>query len=386
MDIDQELEKRINPEKSRNFTISQFEQNLKEISSLAADLLIDNHGTVRVCVAGTNGKGSTARRLAQNAETGCGLYTSPHLISYTERIRYKQKNKPLKEISKQELSSLLPVLRAKNPDIFRRLSYFELLTFLALLYFQKNNLNLQVYEAGLGGRLDATRTVQPQVVILTSVGLDHMKLLGNTRLKIAREKLQIAGPSTELMILPECRLKNQIDPWLKERFPRARIEWVSRSIHDSAPEFISEFYDISFRDHKTVEKEANTAAGSKLVFDSFHNPAALMYSLSSGFYRDKEVLVLFGTATDRNPGRMAFLIRKKLQPKRLLQLTGEGLYPAVGNPYFDETAEVSQADLISRIAVDFINRNGNGVVLIAGSHRLYKLFEHLKWNFSKTYR
>lgn len=137
-----------------------------------------------VHVAGTNGKGTTCQMLASvYQQAGCktGLYTSPHLISFNERIRINGEN-----ISDSALLKFFQVMGdhlAENP-----LTYFELSTCIAFWYFSKEEVDIAIIETGLGGRLDATNVITPEVSIITSIGLDHTDILGDTIEKIAAEK------------------------------------------------------------------------------------------------------------------------------------------------------------------------------------------------------
>lgn len=138
-------------------------------------------------VGGTNGKGSTAHMLAsvlQSAGYKTGLYTSPHLKSFTERIR----------INGQEVSQAFVVdfVNRIRPHIDRiKPSFFEITVAMAFDYFAKQQVDIAVIEVGLGGRLDSTNVVTPEVSVITNIGFDHMDMLGDTLPKIAFEKAGI---------------------------------------------------------------------------------------------------------------------------------------------------------------------------------------------------
>ncbi len=137
-----------------------------------------------VHVAGTNGKGSTASFLASvftEAGYRTALYTSPHLVRFTERIRINGA-----EIPEQRLVEYVRLLRPAIEET--RSTFFEATTCVAFLYFADEEVDVAVLETGLGGRLDATNVVVPEVSVITSVGFDHMDYLGNTIRSIAREK------------------------------------------------------------------------------------------------------------------------------------------------------------------------------------------------------
>jgi dihydrofolate synthase/folylpolyglutamate synthase len=135
-------------------------------------------------VAGTNGKGSTASMLASvMMESGykVGLYTSPHLKHFSERIRINGVAISEEEILKY-VKSYLPLIEEVQP------SFFELTTAMAFEYFTDQQVDIAVMEVGLGGRLDSTNVITPEVAIITQIGLDHQQFLGDTKEEITKEK------------------------------------------------------------------------------------------------------------------------------------------------------------------------------------------------------
>jgi len=147
-------------------------------------------------VAGTNGKGSTSHLIAaalQASGMRVGLFTSPHLVSLTERIRIN--GVPVPE---EELSSWVTQHRAFLDEI--QPSFFETMTALAFDYFVQQNVDIAVVEVGLGGRLDSTNVLTPLLSVITNIGLDHTEFLGNTLAKIASEKAGIIKPHVPVVI------------------------------------------------------------------------------------------------------------------------------------------------------------------------------------------
>ncbi len=145
-------------------------------------------------VAGTNGKGSTCAMAAEalrRAGHRVGLYTSPHLVSFNERIQVDGA-----PIADGDLDARVEEIRRTCPwhdsgDESERLTYFEFATLVALLQFARERTSAVVLEVGLGGRFDATNVVSPRVTAVSRIGLDHVQLLGNTLDAIAREKAGI---------------------------------------------------------------------------------------------------------------------------------------------------------------------------------------------------
>ncbi|GAA0369177.1 folylpolyglutamate synthase/dihydrofolate synthase family protein [Alkalibacterium iburiense] len=145
-------------------------------------------------IAGTNGKGSTASFLSailEQTTIKTGVFTSPHLEKINERIRVNQIN-----ITDQDFiritETVAPFVDEVENELNEKLYSFEILTAVAFLYFAENKCELVILEAGIGGRLDATNTIPtPEVAVITSIGLDHMKVLGDSKESIAREKAGI---------------------------------------------------------------------------------------------------------------------------------------------------------------------------------------------------
>lgn len=149
-----------------------------------------------VHVGGTNGKGSTSHMIAsilQEAGYSVGLYTSPHLKDFRERIRINGK-----PVSKQFVMGFVK----RNKAFFEanRLSFFEMTVGMAFEYFSKQPIDIAVVEVGMGGRLDSTNILTPEVSVITNIGLDHTQFLGNTLKLIAGEKAGIIKSNVPVVI------------------------------------------------------------------------------------------------------------------------------------------------------------------------------------------
>ena len=147
-------------------------------------------------VAGTNGKGSTSHLIAASLQASglkVGLFTSPHLVSLTERIRIN--GKPIEEEAVARFVE-------QNREFLDTLqpSFFETMTALAFAYFVQEGVDIAVVETGLGGRLDSTNVLTPVLSVITNIGLDHTEFLGDTLTKIAREKAGIIKPNVPCVI------------------------------------------------------------------------------------------------------------------------------------------------------------------------------------------
>ncbi len=147
-------------------------------------------------VAGTNGKGSSSHMLAsilQEAGYKVGLYTSPHLKDFRERIKINGQM-----IQKVEVVNFIETHQTYIEH--NSLSFFELTVAMAFEVFAKNKVDIAIVEVGLGGRLDSTNIIQPEVSLITNIGMDHMNFLGDTLPKIAYEKAGIIKPHTPVVI------------------------------------------------------------------------------------------------------------------------------------------------------------------------------------------
>jgi dihydrofolate synthase/folylpolyglutamate synthase len=159
-----------------------------------------------VHIAGTKGKGSTAAMIASVLTTSgyiTGLYTSPHLHTWRERVRVDGEL-----ISEEEFTALVERLKPEVEVVNRRAAYgrlttFELLTTIAYDYFARKRADFQVLEVGLGGRFDATNVIVPEVGVITSISLDHTEVLGNTIAEIAAEKAGIIKPGITVVSSPQ---------------------------------------------------------------------------------------------------------------------------------------------------------------------------------------
>lgn len=142
----------------------------------------------KIHVAGTNGKGSTSAIIAsllRSSGLKTGLYTSPHMVRFTERIRINSE-----EIDENEVVEITGFIRERLPEGLRP-TFFEFVTALAFRYFSLKKVDAAVIEVGMGGRLDATNVIRPEISVITRLGMDHREFLGDTLQEIAFEKAGI---------------------------------------------------------------------------------------------------------------------------------------------------------------------------------------------------
>ena len=172
-------------------------------------LLGDPHKKIKIIhVAGTNGKGSTASFISSILQSDgykVGLYTSPHLVDFTERININNK-----QINRKKVSELLERIKpfiekvAQTPS-YGHPTFFEVITSLAFLYFFEEQVDFLVLEVGLGGRLDATNVCEPLISVITHIDYDHMDKLGNSLEEITREKGGIIKPERTVISSKQYR-------------------------------------------------------------------------------------------------------------------------------------------------------------------------------------
>jgi dihydrofolate synthase/folylpolyglutamate synthase len=196
-----------------DYLYSFVDYSLKKSSELAkADFNLDRMRALMVLlgspeqnypslhVAGTKGKGSTCALMASALSAAgykTGLYTSPHLQDYAERIQIDGK-----AISHPQLIDLVEQVKS-HVEVIPKLTTFEITTAIGLLYFAQQNVDAAVIEVGLGGRLDATNIIKPRVAVITSLSYDHIAVLGNTLTLIAGEKAGIIKPGIPLVSSPQ---------------------------------------------------------------------------------------------------------------------------------------------------------------------------------------
>lgn len=183
-------------------------------------LLGNPQGSFRsIHIAGTKGKGSTSAMLyyvLKEKGLKVGLYTSPHLIDWRERVRISPKSKVQSPklnneeelISEEELCELVNEIRQKVNEFNRDtnlgvLTFFEVFTAIAFLYFARNKIDIAILETGLGGRCDATNVVEAVIACITSISFDHTRLLGPTLRDIAKEKAGIIKKNCQVISSPQ---------------------------------------------------------------------------------------------------------------------------------------------------------------------------------------
>lgn len=224
---------------------SAYKEDLTNTILLANHLHNPEKKIKTIHVAGTNGKGSTSHFLAsilQEAGYKIGLYTSPHLKDFRERIKINGV-----DISEDFVVEFI----ASNKSFFEenQLSFFEMTVGLAFDYFRQEKVDIAIVEVGLGGRLDSTNIISPLLSVITNIGLDHVQFLGNTIEKIAFEKAGIIKPKIPVVIgeyTPETKLVFE----KKANETKSEIFFASDLIEETYPSVL--LGDYQKQNKKTV--------------------------------------------------------------------------------------------------------------------------------------
>ena len=417
-----ELKKRINPEISRTFRPVIWEKSLGRLMEFSLRPEFEPQG-LRISVVGSNGKGSTAFYLDALAGGALerGLFISPHLLHVNERIRLNGR-----PVEARELWEAFEELREIDEDLYDKISYFELLTISSLYIFRKKNVQFQVFEAGLGGRLDATGMARSQVVILTGIEIEHAEVLGDTPEKILAEKLGMIGEQTRLLLTPP-RPGPSIGPELISRIalslkPDLEIVFYETSAERRRSSYLEYNFGFAQFIHRTMARHfrnesfaaalpASPPSGEarrppalpgrmetlefarqdgrrvRVIFDTAHNLAAIELSLQNLTERPEfpgasHTAILLGLLPDRDL-------------KGALGLAENSGFRWIYNLKADFLAQ-GPADLEARRSSDRLFRGSLEIgrirdflesetedlklVFIAGSHRNYYYFNELRGN------
>ena len=228
-----------------------FKKDLTNILALSKELGFPEQKFKSIHVAGTNGKGSTSHMLAsilQEAGYKVGLYTSPHLKNFTERIRINGV-----EISEEKVTEFIN----GNKDFLeqQKMSFFEMTVGLAFDYFASEKVDIAIIEVGLGGRLDSTNSITPEVAVITNIGLDHTQFLGETLPEIAFEKAGI--------------IKKNIPVVIGEEQAAVKSVFIAKAVEEGAPIYfasdVSETYISDLVGDYQIQNSKTAVAAIKIL-------------------------------------------------------------------------------------------------------------------------
>ncbi len=292
-------------------------------------------------VVGTNGKGSTSYYLSgvlQAHGLKTGLYTSPHLVSMRERIRVNDL-----PIDDESLDRLIMQVKAAAEETQVEPTFFEVLTIVAFLYYAEQNIDVAVLEAGMGGRLDSTAVADGELIVLTSIGLEHTEVLGSTESAILKEKMGVAGSAQSILsnghsktfvlgglndaLIAEAKIfaashgcscvvpkiRNDIElPNLGQHY----IENASLSLK-AAELFLKKFDDkLALKTLTTrswagrMQKLIDANGVTKFILDGAHNSHAVrrLVETLDKYYPNQKFHCVFGALRDKDVGEMLKLM------------------------------------------------------------------------------
>ena len=208
---------------------------LERIGELCEKLGHPERRTKFVHVAGTNGKGSVCAMISSVLHAAgykTGLFTSPHLIEYTERFSVDGKN-----IGKNDFCTAAETVKEAAKDMRDAPTEFEILTAMAFVYFAKKGCDIAVLECGMGGRLDATNIIEePVLSVITNIALDHTSVLGNTEVDIAAEKAGIIKGSPFVA----GKISADVEDYLKDVSIKRRVRMISYSSAEISDERLTD--------------------------------------------------------------------------------------------------------------------------------------------------
>lgn len=315
-----------------------FKKDLSNTYKFSQHLGEPHHRFKSVHVAGTNGKGSTSHMLAsvfQEAGYKVGLYTSPHLKDFRERIRINGA-----VVSKPFVIGFIK--RNKQFLDENSLSFFEMTVGMAFDYFAKENVDIAIIEVGLGGRLDSTNIITPKLSVITNIGFDHMQFLGDTLPKIAGEKAGIIKLNIPVVI-GETHVETQSVFLAKAQQADSEIYFADQTIHNilesdlkgsyqvhnikTVVQSIAVLRDLGYTISETdlergllnVVKNTNLqgrwqvlGVQPKLVCDTAHNKEGLAYVMQQIESEDYTNLhIVFGVVNDKDLRSIVPLLPKK---------------------------------------------------------------------------
>lgn len=296
-------------------------ENISKLSALRQDPHL-KYPTIHI--AGTNGKGSTASYIAailQNHQLKVGLYTSPHLLYLNERIKINGK-----PISNNDFLLCLNEFVEKAEEI--QATFFDILTAVAFDYFDREKVDIAVIETGLGGRFDSTNIVRPILSVITSIGFDHEKYLGNTIESIAFEKAGIIKKSIpvftgnlSLDAVNVIKLKAEEMQSLFVIHSNSSEQYLERNqfLAIQSADYVLKCLTIQKNDDWVTDAvrrmneitglrgrfDVLSVQGKTLIFDAAHNPDGVDAMIRS--YRDRyqeKPLVIFGAVADKDYEKM----------------------------------------------------------------------------------
>ncbi len=402
--------------------------NLKDINYLLK-IFGNPHKSIKtIHIAGTNGKGSVAHMLNSILIAGgkkTGLFTSPHLIRINERIKINNREIPIGRLNKY-IDELFDVLE-KNKKI--QPTYFDALTLSALRYFREEKVDIAIIEVGLGGRLDSTNAIHPEISVITDISLDHIHILGNTVSEITYEKAGIikkrsivvtSNQEQDIVDILSKKSKEQSSAMYafnrdffafnirnennqinfdfvlntKEIVTIKNITLKTTGRFQIANSSLAIASTILLRKSGIIIKESDIIRGLRnvnipgrlqilsqdplILFDPAHNPAAMKATLNAlkEKYPDKKYNAVVSFMIDKDYSSMFKILKKQITGKifyyelndnRSLKLSGKKA--GQKKSIYSDIESAKDVEELSRMI--FSNTKPGSLLLVTGSFRLY---------------
>jgi dihydrofolate synthase/folylpolyglutamate synthase len=278
------------------------------------ELLLDalgnpHHSFAAVQIAGTNGKGSTAALLdaiCRQAGIRTGLFTSPHLISITERIKIAGS-----EISPDKFAELSTRVRAAAESLLAQKklqalpTFFEHVTAIALLAFKEAGVELAILETGLGGRLDATTVAGASVVAITPIALDHQEYLGATLAEIAAEKAAIIRPGTAAIIAAQQKEAGDV---IRQRAAECGVVALMADYESSIEAATRDGrFIVTFQTKAGRYESVNIGLRGRHQIENAATAIRIAEALKQGAWKIPQTAIVAGIATAEHAGRLELM-------------------------------------------------------------------------------
>ncbi len=282
---------------------------LKNAEALDQALAFPTKSYATIHIAGSNGKGSVATKIAKGLELSgyrVGLYTSPHLFSFRERIAVDGQL-----ISEEEVIKGMQKIFSLDEKLNLNSTFFEMTTLLAFDYFRKKQVDIAVIETGLGGRLDATNIISPVLTAITSISREHTQLLGNNLEQIASEKAGIIKEKVPVILGPKARFQSIYDQAKELNCPlfiSKKISYFYDEENNAVAELALGHLPLSFSLQPkavgralAIRPPCRFEKIGEVIFDVAHNPDAIFYLLQAlhTFYPQSRFRFLVGFSKDK---------------------------------------------------------------------------------------
>ncbi len=380
----------------QNQGISAYKEDLSNTLELSKHLHFPETKFRSIHVAGTNGKGSTSHLIAsilQEAGYKVGLYTSPHLKDFRERIK----------INGACVSTQFVIEFIENNRFFiesNDLSFFEMTVGMAFDYFAKEEVDIAVVEVGMGGRLDSTNIINPEVTVITNIGLDHTQFLGNTLEEIAWEKGGIIKPNVPVVIgetqqetksvFEALARKNEApiyfaDQLVKKEYPsdlkggyqRYNIKTAIQAVMEIRKKGFEILDDNIKKGLLSVVKHTNLMGRwqvlqetPKIICDAAHNYPGLvlaMDQLKNESYGNLHMVL--GMVTDKDVNSIINLFPKKALYYFCKPNVLRGMDANILKSYFEDNGLIGNTYLSAQSALDAAKENAkdSDLIYVGGS-------------------